>query len=38
MVTALVLMNVERAAVNSTAQELLTIPGVERGLFGDGRI
>ena len=28
MVTALVLMNVERAAVNSTAQQLLTIPGV----------
>ena len=28
MVTALVLMNVERSAVNSTAQQLLTIPGV----------
>lgn len=28
MVTALVLMNVERSAVNSTAQELLAIPGV----------
>ena len=28
MVTALVLMNVERVAVNTTAQQLLTIPGV----------
>ncbi|HEX6542929.1 MAG TPA: Lrp/AsnC ligand binding domain-containing protein [Ktedonobacterales bacterium] len=28
MITALVLMNVERTAVNSTAQELLAIPGV----------
>ncbi|HET8905647.1 MAG TPA: Lrp/AsnC ligand binding domain-containing protein [Ktedonobacterales bacterium] len=28
MVTALVLMNVERSAVNSTAQQLLAIPGV----------
>jgi DNA-binding Lrp family transcriptional regulator len=28
MITALVLMNVERAAVNSTAQQLLAIPGV----------
>lgn len=28
MVTALVLMNVERATVNRTAQQLLAIPGV----------
>lgn len=28
MVTALVLLNVERSAVNSTAQQLLAIPGV----------
>ena len=28
MVTALVLMNVERSSVNTTAQQLLTIPGV----------
>lgn len=28
MVTALVLMNVERTAVNRTAQQLLAIPGV----------
>lgn len=28
MVTALVLMNVERSTVNSTAQQLLAIPGV----------
>lgn len=28
MITALVLMNVRRDAINSTAQELLAIPGV----------
>ncbi|HEY7832731.1 MAG TPA: Lrp/AsnC ligand binding domain-containing protein [Ktedonobacterales bacterium] len=28
MVTALVLMNVKRGAINETAQELLAIPGV----------
>ena len=38
MVTALVLMNVERSAVNSTAQQLLDYSRSQRGLFGDGGV